>query len=398
MSSNLIGNELLLNEDYRVDDILDFSGPIAELENLFAGLSNTAVVGLIGKFGSGKSTLLNLIRRRGEPERKERWFEFDAWKYPERNNMWEGFVLDIAAQYGARTQKNALRSIKGKDAKSVWFDIGTDALTWLTDIVQIQILDKFIEFFKKSPATRVFEIQEILYEILNAEESDIFIVAEDLDRSGDKGVYFLETLRHFLKSKKFKKRVIVIVPIGEEVYSGQLETSYGKCLDYFFRLRLDKIGYTKFAEAVFSPEITRNPNHLKQITFLLTQVAGHGLVIRSIKRALRIGLIQYNRLTIAGPLDPRVFLYFVFLNYLNEFPFSHQRDNKPVLSANKLGGAFLIWVANSDSMTDIAQLSHFRDWPILGVDQDNLLIPTIPTFSHEKNAYFLSSRYLQISL
>jgi len=39
---------------------------------------------------------LNQIKNKYSENSK--WFEFDAWKYPERANLWENFVLEFARQ------------------------------------------------------------------------------------------------------------------------------------------------------------------------------------------------------------------------------------------------------------------------------------------------------------
>ena len=76
--------------------------------------------------------------------------------------------------------------------------------------------------FAASPAKRVFEFQEILTAIIKSQKKNIFIVIEDIDRSGDSGIFFLETLKHFLRNLEItvKHRVIAIVPIGDKSYRG----------------------------------------------------------------------------------------------------------------------------------------------------------------------------------
>ena len=89
-----------------------------------------------------------------------------------------------------------------------------------------------MKVFSPSPAKRVFEIQAILKELLNTSGKETIIVVEDVDRSGDYGVYFLETLNHFFKNNNFKDKVVVIAPMSDDAYQERLQ-SYLKSVDYF---------------------------------------------------------------------------------------------------------------------------------------------------------------------
>lgn len=76
------------------------------------------------------------------------------------------------------------------------------------------VIKNFNHFLHTSPAKRTFEIQKILLEqFSNIPEKKLFIIIEDIDRSGDSGIYFLETLSHFLKNEKIDKKIICIIPI-----------------------------------------------------------------------------------------------------------------------------------------------------------------------------------------
>ena len=60
------------------------------------------------------------------------------------------------------------------------------------------IADGVSKLFAQSPATRVFELQELLKQMIEEQGRDTIIVVEDVDRSGQFGLRFLETLREFV--------------------------------------------------------------------------------------------------------------------------------------------------------------------------------------------------------
>ncbi len=43
-------------------------------------------------------------------------------------------------------------------------------------------------------------MQDLLRDLIKKQNKDIYIIVEDIDRSGDAGVYFLETLQQFISS------------------------------------------------------------------------------------------------------------------------------------------------------------------------------------------------------
>src|SRR5690606_1032944 len=103
-------------------------------------------------------------------------------------------------------------------------------------------------------ARRVDEIQEIFKEQIQKADTDLYVVLEDIDRSGDAGVFFLETLKQFVASLTTNKKFIVIVPISDASYYKNLE-SYLKSIDYFDFFVPENIKLGKFVEEIFDPEL-----------------------------------------------------------------------------------------------------------------------------------------------
>ena len=77
--------------------MLDFDNICKKFSKKLDSLSGRSIIALVGPFGSGKSTMLHQIMT--SRLEKEFWFEFDAWKYPDRKDLWEGFVLDLIRKY-----------------------------------------------------------------------------------------------------------------------------------------------------------------------------------------------------------------------------------------------------------------------------------------------------------
>jgi len=253
-----IQNYELVKETDKTEDLLDFSTMI----ELFAKRLNTAkspaLIGLVGKFGIGKSTMLHQIRQ--QREQREIWIEFDAWKYPDRNGLWEGFVLDFADQIGKKGK--VLRKIEGKSSVAPVVDVITDIADMLGSIPGFSVIDKlFKQVFKSSPAKRVFQIQQILAKLINSQDRDICIIIEDIDRSGDAGIYFLETLRQFLRSNEFEKKIIGIVPISDSKYSENFD-SYLKCLDYFEFFKPPRAKLEHFIDRVIDESLFQGKKYL----------------------------------------------------------------------------------------------------------------------------------------
>jgi len=241
--TGFIKNEDLLREDSHVDDLLDFSEQIKSFTNRLNEISRPAIIALVGKYGSGKSTMLHQLVK-SKNENKDLWIEFDAWKYPNRKDLWEGFILDFARQ------TDELAKIKDKvEGQSQWKHF----IKWLLSLVKGFNLDKLFEILESPPAKRVFELQEIFEKLIQKQKKNIYVIIEDIDRSGDSGIYFLETLQRFIRNLKLdNKKFIVIVPIGSKNHKDQDKfESYLKCVDYFEDFKLENIKLSNFVDEVF---------------------------------------------------------------------------------------------------------------------------------------------------
>jgi len=251
METGFVKKFELLEETSKVKDLLDFSVQCESFVKKINSIQSSSVIALVGPFGSGKSTMLHQIITKNA--NNDLWVEFDAWKYPERKDLWEGLVLDFADQIGEK--KKVDKQITGKGTTSKIIDVGTDIISIITDkLPRLDFIDKFTEFFKKSPATRVFELQEIFKRLLDKPDKNIYIIVEDIDRSGDAGVFFLETLKQFLISIKLEKKLVVIVPIANHNYQKNID-SYLKCVDYFEFFELSELKLDNFVDEIFNNDL-----------------------------------------------------------------------------------------------------------------------------------------------
>lgn len=299
MSESFIKDVELLKEDHKVDDLLDFSESIRYLSNKLDSIIKASLIGFVGGFGKGKSTLLyNLSKKRNDGK----WIEFDAWKFPDRKDLWEGFVLDFARQIDKETFDRVRNSVDGKTNNDKKALIRTIASIPLPGFPAIKNLT---HFFETSPARRVFEIQEILMKIIKEKaDRDIFIIVEDIDRSGDLGIFFLETLKQFIKNLEVDKKIIIIVPISDKSYY-ENQDSYLKCLDYieFFNYPCPKL--YNFMEKIIVEENIKDPIQKRQMTSFLESIFSLSPEpsIRTLKIILRKADINFQNQQKDG-MDP----------------------------------------------------------------------------------------------
>ncbi len=248
-----IKNKKLLEENSRTDNLLDLSSEIDRFSVFLGNIDFSSIVWFIWKFWIWKSNFLNQIK--SCHAEKSKWFDFDSWKYPERSNLWENFVLEFARQIDKETFDKTMRKVD--------WTVNDDKKTLINtfwDIPWLSVIKNFNHFIKTTPAKRNFEVENLLIELVEkVSEKNIYIILEDIDRSWDNWLFFLETLNHFLKNNEIEKRIIVIVPIWKENYDKEdLKLSYLKSLDYFYNFSLKDIKLDNFVKELFIDEICNN--------------------------------------------------------------------------------------------------------------------------------------------
>jgi hypothetical protein len=323
-----IKNWKALQEDYRSshsgfeNEIGKFSTYIDKLPN-----SNT-VLGFVGRFGSGKSNLLEGVKAKGAE--KVKWIQFDAWKYPERNNLWENFTLEVAEGLFPKQYKKFSNKLIGKIPLKEKVNWLVDSLSGLFNILYAgsgivpSIAWKLFGGYKQNDSLkRLRDFQAITIEIFRKytkeTNNSVYIVVEDIDRSNDAGIFFLETLNYLLRNNKFSQKIIVIIPIGSPEYSGNID-SYSKCLDFIYFSQLPRPDIKKFIQEVFDEKIfSIDEISRKQINRFLVEIIdlpdGN---MRKIKLLLRDAAIIYSKLSQGKEkekYDWRMVIAFVAMKY-----------------------------------------------------------------------------------
>ena len=378
-----IKNLRLLDEDYRVDDCLDFTETINDFTNYLSNIHSHALIGVIGEYGSGKSTMLYQL----EKENLKNWLVFDAWSFPDRKDLWEGFVLDFARTLTPNEFKKARKRIDGQsteDIKSL-LEVLAEGVNFF--LPGAEVMKNFSTLFKSSPARRVFEFKEILKELVIKCNSDIFIVLEDADRAGKEGIIFLETVKQFI-SKDLKdytdNKVIFIVPIATDNYSGNYKESYRKSLDYTYQFN-PKIDFTNFIEElfIFPEEQILNSVIKSDLNEIFKFFIYNGFTIRDLKHLLRNAnqfFIKISNIENFHP-DIRVTILLEMHEYFGDGYTMHSlpRDVRKIqmLRASKgfFSSAFIALTEKVNIVDVLKNSESYRRQDIVFVKNHNTVLP-----------------------
>jgi hypothetical protein len=267
-----IKDEKALHESSYVNDLLNRSSEIEKYSIRIDELHWSTIWWIVWQFWIWKSTLINNVKNhRNNEKHSEKRFEFDARKYPDRKDLWEWFVLDFARQVDEKTFKKARKIIDWKQnedkeylAKTIWDALSNFPILWWI-IPWWSAVSNLSYFFKSSPAKRVFEIQEIFQDLIKKiKEEKIIIVIEDIDRSWDAGIFFLETLKQFISKNDFGKEILIIMPLWTDEYYNHLD-SYLKPIDYFDFFNPWAPTLDKFVKEIFVDEIINDKRYFQPL-------------------------------------------------------------------------------------------------------------------------------------
>lgn len=291
MIKGFIKDTKLLEESPKVPDSMEWTHLKENMKNKIRTVKRSSTIALVGPFGSGKSTMLDKI---GNDMKNKRnfWFNFEAWKYPERENLWENFIYDFAISSGVITKEDIFKIIHGELTGSKKFI--KNIISLLTSAVNFDYIgDLFTENLRENPISRINDYQELLDTIICKLNKPIFITIEDIDRSGDYGLFFLETLKNYLEKSNFKKRVLFLVPISTKNYEKEIDR-YLKVIDYFEFFNPSYINFLKFAEDYISDDLRDSHDHLLLADFLSQYFSKYtDMTLRKLKLIMRQANIVY---------------------------------------------------------------------------------------------------------
>lgn len=232
----------LLEETHHVDDSFDVSDAVKRLNGLFTNVQNLSTILYVGPYGAGKSTAIHQLLK----DDKKTYLEFDAWKYPDRKDLWENFVLELARQFDEKTFAAFEKMLDGKqnDDKQAFFNVAAGLIPGGESLKE-----GMSYFLASSPATRTYQIQKILTQLITQKMKDkeVVIIIEDIDRAGEAGIFFLETLKTYLKALDASIRIKCIVPVSTVSFEKNPD-SYLKCIDVIEYFRTPNPNLDDFME------------------------------------------------------------------------------------------------------------------------------------------------------
>ena len=252
----------ILSENHRDTDLFDWWCYVDKFTDKIKLFKKNTIMWFIGDFWNWKSTFLNQVIKKVDKDIK--WIEFNARKYPDRKDLWENFILECAISIN----KSEFYEVLSKIDWTKWWDkkklieLWSEFLSTITNIKAFDHIKHFGHFFNDTPVKRVFQLELTLKEILSKiEEPIINIIIEDIDRSGDSWIYFLETLHYFINENEIAAKLInIIVPIWSTKYRENLD-HYGKCLDIVHDFKTNFLKFDWFIKELFDDSII-NDNRL----------------------------------------------------------------------------------------------------------------------------------------
>lgn len=334
---SFIKNWEMLQEDHR-DDPTGFEAKVISVSTYFDKLPpGNSIVGFIGKFGTGKSALLQEVKKMRVNSKPEKWWQFDAWKYQNKSSLWESFLLDfIDENKGWRHGKIIRRKFIGKryffwQSLVVLTSAGIGVIFQKNNILPfwfVPFMPLFGVFlsslFYDFPINHLSELQKEFLEYINShkKDEDLFIVLEDIDRSNDSGINFLETLSYLLRNcPNTTRKIVIIATINKDGFKNNL-SAYEKCLDFMYFSQLPNPDMYKFVDNVFDEKIfSENGIFREQIARFLHELNNlPDGSIRKIKLLLRDAAVTCDYLGKGEKeYDWRMIIVFTAMRYF-EYP------------------------------------------------------------------------------
>jgi hypothetical protein len=332
--SDVIKNHQMLQESYRQKDLFDFTQYADNLDSTLSSNKSPTVTALIGGYGTGKTVLTNMVH---DKHPTVKWLDFDAWKYPDKKNLWEAFILELTEVVDKSLLPENKRLIEGGETKktkllgffdsikthvstlallvaiyflSTYTDKDTDIATQIllgafAVLAVILAVVKYYDIESDEQAIhRVSDYEKIMLKTLSKYRGMLYIVIEDVDRAGDQGRLFLETVSNFFHQESLtNKKINVIVPMkhggGAAASSEKSVSFYDSCqksIDNFVYFKPSVKDIEPFLLEVLSNDYTKQED-LTLLTQLLQPYINDGTInFRRFKRIIRDAVKRHERI------------------------------------------------------------------------------------------------------
>jgi len=325
----LFGNPELLEEKPSDLDALQYKNETkyvkARIDRL-VDQGKHSIVAYLGPFGVGKSTLLKEVRK---VSTEYEWLEFDMWRYSNRNELWDAFVISAVAKFTrGKSEFDIADEVEGVSltrresaAVLMWVLIIGLALTGLSywwwqqyrgsgqffeaylkyaapviaPILLLVGLGGFLQLSfitNKRSLKRVFELEYKLFSTLKRMKKPLVIVVEDADRTGDDGRVFLETLNNFMSLKSISnfKPIVVIAPQSARAFELVRDVTT-RGIESSLKIYDEKIYFNSELAAGAINEFYRVLNIREDYREKLIEASQ--LIIQSHKKAITIRLLKH---------------------------------------------------------------------------------------------------------
>lgn len=395
------------DETIVTSDLLGIGQQVQKLSAAVKETQPASLIGIVGDYGSGKSVMIEIYKK--GLGKGIKWVHVDAWKYPERKDLWEGFVIDFIKQIDPKKADTIVKKIEGRSKekkknaiKGVW-----GLIPWIGKLNSV-----VVDFIEESPAIRVFEIQAIFKELIEAVDEEIYIVVEDADRSGEAGLFFIETLSQFSKTLNTKEVFKILIPISERSFLANKD-SYVKALDYVSFFDKQSRELSSFVDGIFCEDLTSDLVKRDHIIETLQRLADkYSLTVRDLKLIIRNSELQYQSLRSKGlDPDPRVVLLIESSRFIpqegaskdSDSVYGHIRRNRfiePNLNRGYLTPLFFAIALNRTvaEITDSMNVNPNQD-PVFRnaikfIDHTEVFTPNTSIPFHRDGTYCMAEYYL----
>lgn len=281
----LFTNPELLEERPSRQDMLEYGDEIDSVKRRVDALikrNKHSIVAYLGDFGVGKSSVLGQVE---EKSNEYHWMTFEMWRYANRNELWDAFVIGVIAQLTKGKDEYDVAdlidgqslTLKQKFAEWAWVLYLFAALSFMSLVIWLSVKSSsnpFLESYfkyaapviitillvlglgkllsidvisKAKPIKRVFELEAALLSKLKRIKKPLVIIVEDADRSGEDGFVFLETLNYFLKrSELVKARPIIVISPQTASNFDRYERDINKGLERSIKIYDEKIYFRAY--------------------------------------------------------------------------------------------------------------------------------------------------------